>query len=190
MRKDAIVLEALLGCAFYFAGCGGNTSMPPTNPPLSVQPNIISISPTSVAAGSGGFTLTITGTGLGMGTQVNFGGAALTPSSATPANCPGGNCVALAVPVPAQDVSTAGTMTVSAANAPQVSNAVAFAVTPQSGSVSGSPQLLVFVPMVAPAGGIPVELVVEAENVAQGAIVNFGSIPLTPSNTSTIFYPG
>jgi hypothetical protein len=140
-----------------------------TPPPQTVQPTIAAISPTNVPAGSGNFILTIMGTGLGMTSQVKFGRAVLMPSSATPTNCPaGGFCVALAVNVPTQDVASATTITVSVANASLASNAVAFAVTPQSGSVTGAPQLLLVSPMVAPAGGASFELVVEAQNVAQG----------------------
>ena len=165
--------------------------MPPAPPPPpAAQPNILAISPTNVPAGSGSFALTITGTGLGMNTQVKFGSFVLMPSSATPTNCPaGGSCTVLTVNVPALDVASATTITVSVANSSMVSNEVAFAITPQSGSVAGAPQLLLFSPMVATAGGASFQLVVEAQNVAQGATVNFGSLPLTPTSSTLTFYP-
>lgn len=164
------------------------TSPPP--PPQTVQPTIAAISPTNVPAGSGSFTLKVVGTGLSMSSQVKFGSAVLTPGSVTPINCPGsGSCTVLAVTVPAQDVASPTTITVSVANASLLSNEVAFAVTPQSGSVAGAPQLLLFSPMVAPAGGASFPLVVEAQNVAQGATVNFGSLSLTPTSSTLTFYP-
>src|ERR1700730_6410018 len=111
MRRDAILLSAVLSCAFFLVGCGGNGAVSATNAPQTVQLNIVSISPVSVAAGSGNFTLTITGTGLEMSTRVNFGSATLAPSSVAPANCGTTTCEALAVPVPGQDVAMAGAVT-------------------------------------------------------------------------------
>src|SRR5713226_2632966 len=154
MQKNTFLLGALLVSAFLLDGCGTKSSFTCLNttcPQQTLQPNILAFSPTNVSAGSANFTLTIIGTGLGMSSQVKFGSAVLTPSSVTPVNCPGGgSCVALAVNVPAQDVASAATVTVSVANASLASNEVAFAVTPQSGSVTGAPQLLLFSPMVAP----------------------------------------
>ena len=164
-------------------------SPPPPPPPPTAQLSILAISPTNVPAGSGNFTLTITGTGLGMNTQVKFGSFVLMPSSVTTGNCPtGGPCTVLTVNVPAQDVASAATITVSVANANLVSNEVAFAIM-QSGNVAGAPQLLLFSPIVAPAGGASFQLVVEAQNVAQGATVNFGSLSLTPTSSGVTFYP-
>ena len=203
MRKGAILLCIVLGSLLPLFGCGFKFSACPLTtgcacpastacPPLPIQPSISAISPTSTLAGSAGFKLTITGGGLQSNSQVNFGSAALTPGSVTPGNCAGaGKCEVLTVSVPAQDVATASTITVSVANGSLVSNAVAFAVTPQSGSVTGVPQLLLLSPLLAPAGGTtPVDLVIEAENVAQGARVNFGSLSLAPTSTSVTFYPG
>jgi trimeric autotransporter adhesin len=193
MARGAIVLGALLGSVLFFSGCGsvsvsGCLPAPCMQPPS--QPAIVAISPTNIPAGSAGFTLTITGTGLGITSQVNFGGAVLSPASATPANCPsGGNCTMLTVPVPAQDVASPNTITVSVANSSLVSNPVAFAVTPHSSNVTGAPQLLVFSPLAAPTGSASFHMVIEAQNVAQGATVNFGSLSLSPITTSLTFYP-
>src|SRR2546430_359769 len=136
MRRDSVLLSAVLTSAITLLlfGCGENSMTSTTPPPQTVQPTVAAISPTNVPAGSGNFILTIIGTGLGMTSQVKFGRAVLMPSSATPTKCPaGGSCVALSVNVPAQDVASATTITVSVANASLASNAVAFAVTPQSG---------------------------------------------------------
>src|SRR6266513_3895588 len=192
MRGDSVLLGAVLTSVvpLLLSGCGGNSMTSTTPPPQTVQPTIAAISPTNVPAGSGNFILTIMGTGLEMTSQVKFGRAVLMPSSATPTNCPaGGSCVVLSVNVPAQDVASATTITVSVANASLASNAVAFAVTPQSGSVTGAPQLLLVSPMVAPAGGASFELVVEAQNVALDATVNFGSLALSPTSSGVTFYP-
>src|SRR5947207_5337692 len=192
MRRDSVLLSAVLHCAVTLLrfGCGGHSLTSTTPPPQTVQPTVAAISPTNVPAGSGNFILTIIGTGLGMTSQVKFGRAVLMPSSATLTKCPAvGSCVVLSVNVPAQDVASATTITVSVANASLASNAVAFAVTPQSGSVTGAPQLLLVSPMVAPAGGASFELVVEAQNVAQGATVNFGSLSLSPTSSGVTFYP-
>ena len=190
MGRHLALLPAVLTSAVFFSGCGGGNPRVSPPPPQAVQPSIAAISPTNVPAGSGSFTLTITGTGLSMSTQVKFGSAVLMPNSATPGNCPAaGSCTMLAVNVPAQDVANAGTITVSVANTSIVSNEVAFAVTPQRGTVTGPPQLLLLSPMVAPVGGASFQLVVEAQNVAQGATVNFGSLSLTPTSSTMTFYP-
>src|SRR2546425_323367 len=42
---------------------------------------------------------------------------------------------------------------------------------------------------VAAAGGASFELVVEAQNVAQGATVNFGSLSFSPTSSGVTFYP-
>ena len=193
MRKDGMVLSALLGCALcglWLIGCGGKTAATETVP-QTVQAQIVSVSPTSVAAGSANFTLTITGMGLGLGTQVRFGSATLAPSAVTSATCAGTSCEVLTVTVPAADVATAGTIMVAVANAAQASNSVGFTVTSAVGSVIGAPQMLFFSPMVVRAG-FPVALLlgVGATNVAQGATVNFGSLALTPSRVTTISNPG
>src|SRR2546429_5302240 len=125
-----------------------------------------------------------------MTSHVNFGNAILAPSSATATNCAGSaSCATLAVPVPAQDVAAPGMITVSVANSSLVSNPVLFAVMPQSSGVTGPPQLLVFSPLIAPAGGASFPLVIEAQNVAEGATVNFGSLSISPTTTTVTLYP-
>ncbi|PYU50420.1 MAG: hypothetical protein DMG48_13985 [Acidobacteria bacterium] len=189
MPKGAVLLGTLLSSVLLFSGCGATSESPP-NPQQAVQPNVLAISPTNIPAGSGGFTLSITGTGLGMTSQVNFGNAILAPSSATATNCAGSaSCATLAVPVPAQDVAAPGMITVSVANSSLVSNPVLFAVMPQSSGVTGPPQLLVFSPLIAPAGGASFPLVIEAQNVAEGATVNFGSLSISPTTTTVTLYP-
>jgi hypothetical protein len=190
MQRISAILPEVLISAVLFSGCGGGNLMKSPPPPQALQPSIVAISPTTVPAGSGGFALTITGTGLSMNTQVKFGSAVLMPTSVAQGNCPGGgSCTVLTVNVPAQNVANAGTIIVSVANSSMVSNDVAFAVTPQSGSITGAPQLLLFSPMIAPVSSASFQLVVAAENVAQGATVNFGSLSLTPTSSGVTFYP-
>src|ERR1700746_3082203 len=150
MQRISAILPEVLISAVLFSGCGGGNLMKSPPPPQALQPSIVAISPPPVPAGSGGFALTITGTGLSMNTQVKFGSAVLMPTSVAQGNCPGGgSCTVLTVNVPAQNVANAGTIIVSVANSSMVSNDVAFAVTPQSGSITGAPQLLLFSPMIA-----------------------------------------
>src|SRR5438093_10661367 len=54
---------------------------------------------------------------------------------------------------------------------------------------TGPPQLLVFSPLIAPAGGASFPLVIEAQNVAEGATVNFGSLSISPTTTTVTLYP-
>jgi len=60
MLRKVVLLWALAGISISFLGCGGGTAVPPSDTTTA----ILSISPTSVPAGSGNFTLGITGTGL------------------------------------------------------------------------------------------------------------------------------
>src|SRR4030081_731673 len=72
--------------------------------------------------------------GISIPVAVNFGSAALAPSSVTSANCAGATCAALAVLVPGADVATAGPINITVANAGQLSNTVVFTIAPAGSS--------------------------------------------------------
>ncbi|MGH9776880.1 MAG: IPT/TIG domain-containing protein, partial [Candidatus Acidiferrales bacterium] len=79
MKRKAALVRMLLILGIqplvFLAGCGGAASIP-ENPLPSSVPAITMISPSSVAAGSAGFTLTINGTNFVPASVVSFGGAA------------------------------------------------------------------------------------------------------------------
>ena len=81
---------------------GGGGAPPPSTPTLS------SLSPSSAPAGSAGFTLTVTGTNFVSGSTVLWNGAARTTSFA--------GSTQLSAAIPASDVATAGSATVTVTN--------------------------------------------------------------------------
>lgn len=176
-----VVLLALVGVSVSFLGCGGGNMTPPAN----TTPTILSISPTSVAAGVGSFTLAITGAGLLTTSVVHFGNDSLSPSAVSPpVNCPAtmANCMGqyetMSVNVPSKDVSSSGAINVAVANNALLSNGMQFTVTPTTAG-GGAPAIISFAPMAVAAGGPSFQLTIAAGNVASGATVSFGSQTLT-----------
>jgi Tol biopolymer transport system component len=86
------------------------------------SPVITTLSPSSAAAGSPGFTLTVNGAGFGPGAIAQFNGTIL-PTAFVSAN-------QLTAAVPASLVATAGSMPVVVTSGGRASNAVAFTVVP------------------------------------------------------------
>lgn len=177
-QRELLFIVLFLACSALL-GCGGSS-----NSASSVPPSLISISPSSVPAGSATFNLLLSGQGLSTATTVHFGSDALTPSAVQASCASGGNCVTIMVSVPANDVASAGTLNVSVSNGALSSNTVVFAVTPESTSAN-APQILAFLPTVAPAGGAAFTIVIIDVNVSANATVNFGSLQLTPSSILT-----
>jgi hypothetical protein len=178
MQRDVTLLGAVAGIAISLLGCGGTTTVSGRN----TIPAILSISPTSVLAGSGNFTLTISGSGFLNTSVVRFGSDTLTPAGLTPDNCVGGTgpCQTMLVNVSGKDVSASGTINVSVANGSLVSNSMSFTVmAPPPGA--GAPTIISFSPMAVLAGGTSFPLTIAALNVASGATVTFGSQTLTPT---------
>ena len=163
----------ILGCAGV-VGCGGGSMAFPDR-----SPSITSIAPSSLPAGGGPFSLILTGTGLLIASKVHFGADVLSPSMAQPCAA-GGNCQAIEVSVPAKDIATPGSVNVSVSNGGLNSNTVMFTIKPQI--AGNSPQVLAFLPTVAPAGGSAFSMVIIGLNVAPGAVVNFGSLQITPNS--------
>lgn len=181
MQRNVVLLGVLAGISASFLGCGGGNMTPPAN----TTPTILSISPASVAAGSGNFTLTIAGTGLLMTSVVRFGSDSLSPVSVTFPLCAAGIACSeiMVVDVPGKDVSASGATNVSVANGSLISNGMQFTVTPST-TGGGAPAIISFSPMAAPAAGPAFSLTIAAVNVTSGATVSFGSQTLTPTEAS------
>jgi hypothetical protein len=181
MPRIKFALVLLAGIAFLVSGCGGGTSVSNSGG----APNIISLSPSSVPAGSGSFSLSITGKGLFLTSVVHFGNDALPPISVVAPQCvaPGssGCDEHLQVAIPSTDVSSAGAINISVSNGPLVSNGLTFTVASPIPAPTGAPAVISFSPMAAPAGGPSFPLTIAALNVASGASVNFGSLTLSPT---------
>jgi hypothetical protein len=169
---------ALFATLLAVAGCGGGSMAPPI-----ATPSVISISPTNLPAGSAQFNLLVSGQALSTSSTVHFGGNALSPSM-TQACTSSSDCETIVVSIPAQDVATAGAVNVSVSNSSLSSNTVVFTVTPQA-LPPNAPQILTLFPTVAPAGGAAFEMVIVGLNVAPNAILNFGSLQLTPTSLLT-----
>ena len=177
MHQRLAFLATLLAFAAV-AGCGGGSMAPPI-----VAPSIISISPTSLPAGSAQFNLLVSGQALSTSSTVHFGSNVLSPSM-TQACTSSSDCETIVVSIPLQDVATAGSINVSISNSSLSSNTVVFTVTPQA-PPTHAPQILALFPTVAPAGGAAFEMVIIALSVAPNAILNFGSLQLTPTSLLT-----
>jgi len=165
-------LVLLLACVGV-AGCGGGSMASP-----SQSPSISSILPLSLPAGSGPFDFSLTGMGLSTTSKVHFGADILNPSTAQPCTATD-NCQTIVVSVPAKDIAAPGTVDVSVSNGGLNSNTVVFTVKPQI--AGNSPQVLAFLPAVAPAGGPAFSMVIIGLNVAPGAVANFGPLQITPT---------
>lgn len=144
----------------------------------SPSPTLTSINPTSVIAGSGGFTLTLKGTNFTADSTVIIGGnAPLTPTSQTTTQ--------LIVSVPSAYAATAGVVVVAVTN-PQPDGGTS---TPAVNLIVNNPAPTVasLVPQSMTAGGAAFLLTVNGTGFVADAMVNFGANPsLTPSSiTST-----
>jgi hypothetical protein len=131
MKRSWTALAVALSAIFAAIGCNdyGNTFQNPTGA------TIISLSPSTIAAGSPQFTLTVVGSGLIAKTVVQWNGQALATTllTDTSGNVLGTSATAT---VPASLVATAGTATVntlsphSGAGTNGLSNSIAFIITP------------------------------------------------------------
>lgn len=180
MNQPSLLFLALL-LAGAAAGCGGGAPLTPVsgNP----APSLTLISPTSTTAGGGQFNLVLSGQGLSLASTVHFGANILRPALAE-ACASSNNCQTIVVPVPANDVAAPGTVNISASNSSLSSNSFAFTVSPQ-GQPGNLPQILAFFPPVQPAGGTGFTMVVVGLNVAQNAVLNFGTVRLMPTTLLT-----
>jgi len=119
----------LYAAALLLSGCGGAGAPPNPAPP----PTITSLSPPSAAAGSAAFTLTVSGTGFEPASVVDWNGSPRTTMSQSAS--------VLTVAIPAADVASPGTATVTVVNPPPggTSNALTFTVnsgtTPRAGVI-------------------------------------------------------
>ncbi|MGA3093450.1 MAG: IPT/TIG domain-containing protein [Terriglobales bacterium] len=146
---------------------------------MTSAPSITSISPTSLPAGSGGFNLLLSGQELSTASIVHFGSRNPTPSTMTPC-ASGSNCETIAASVPANDIATAGSVDVIVSNSSLSSNTVVFTVA--ASAPSNTPQILAFLSTITAAGGPTFSMVIIGVDVVPNAVVNFGSVQLTPTS--------
>src|SRR5439155_1393048 len=141
-----------------------------TNP----VPTITSISPTSTTAGSAQFTLTVNGTKFVSSSTVNWNGSALTT--------PFVSSIKLKAIVPAANVATAGTASITVVNPPPsggTSNSVTFTINnplPTTTSIS---------PTCTTAGSADFILTVNGTNFVSTSTVNWNGAPLATTFVSS-----
>lgn len=102
--------------ALCFAGCGGGGSgspppapVPPAPAPPPPAPTIASLTPAGATAAGSNFVLTVTGTGFVATSVINWNGSARATTFVNATN--------LQAPIPATDIATAGTTTITVVNA-------------------------------------------------------------------------
>ena len=102
--------------ALCFAGCGGGgsgspppTPVPPPPAPAPPAPTITTLAPAAATAAGSNFVLTVTGTGFVATSVINWNGSARTTTFVNATN--------LQTPIPATDIATAGTITITVVNA-------------------------------------------------------------------------
>lgn len=164
---------------------GGVTSAPVN---FALTPVISQISPTSATAGGPSFTLTVSGAGwitatpevvrraesIDTNASINWNGVPLT----TTGNVANGT---LSATVPASDIATPGTasitVTVPSGTTTLTSNAVTFTITAASTVTSLSPNTIT-------AGAAAFTMTVSGTNFTTSSVVNWNGSPLTTTYTS------
>jgi Putative Ig domain len=136
------------------------------------KPTITSLSQTCVTAGSTDFILTVTGTNFVSGSVVNWNGTGLTTTFVTSTQ--------LTATVPAANVATAGTVSVTVVNpcAGATSTAAPFTVTPVP-SITSLSQTCVT------AGSAKFTLTVNGTNFVSGSVVSWNGTGLTTTFVSS-----
>jgi ABC-type phosphate/phosphonate transport system substrate-binding protein len=116
-------LDGDISVTVFNSSPGGGTSNPKTLPIDNPVPVAISLSPASAKSGSGSFTLIVNGFDFNEGAKVQWNGIALSTVFASD--------MQLQAAVPASDVATAGSATVTVANpapTPSPSNPLTFTI--------------------------------------------------------------
>jgi len=158
-------ITAVYGGDANFSGSTSPIVTQVVNATTNPVPAITSLSPTGVAAGSGGFTLTVNGTNFIASSVVNFNGSARVTAFVS--------ATQLTAAIPVTDVASVGTPSVTVTNPTPgggTSNAVNFSITAGNNPV---PTITSLLPSGAMAGSGALTLVVNGTNFISGSVVNF-----------------
>lgn len=139
------------------ASVTSNSATFTVNAPPPPPPSITSISPTSTAVGSAAFTLTVNGSNFGGDSVVNFNGTALTTTVVSASQ--------VTASVPANLVTSTGTLPVTVSSGGNTSGSVNFTVT--------APAITSINPATETAGGASFPLTVNGSNFVSGSIVQW-----------------
>lgn len=168
MKANRIVsLSALLVLLAIVTGCGGFKGI--------VTPTLTSISPSTVAAGSQGFTLTATGTNFVSGTQILWNGVALSTKVVSNTQ--------LSTVVTAEQISSAGTITVRVIK-PDTTTSGSMTLT-ITGSSSQTFSLTSIDPYTVAAGSTDFTLTATGVGFANGDSITWNGAPIASTFDST-----
>jgi len=155
---------------------GGGPSNSVTFNVTSPVPTVTSISPTTVAAGSGQLVMTVQGTNFVTGCTVNFGASAESTVFLNP-------FVVLAI-IPATDVANAGTPAVTVTNpGGSPSNAMTFTIT--AAGTNPAPTVTTIFPTGVIAGSGGFTLTINGTNFISASVVNFNGAAKTTTFVSS-----
>ncbi len=163
-------LIAASGSASVTVTSSGGTSSGATFTINAVPPTITSLSPSSATAGGAAFTLTVNGMNFVSGTTVQWNGTAVTTTFVS--------ATQLTAAIPASLIATAGSESVTVADAGGTSSAAAFTVNSALPTISG------FSPATVNAGGAAFTLTVTGTNFVSGATVQWNATGLTTTFVS------
>src|ERR1700689_4985255 len=100
-RASRVLPTAVLSFTWFVSGCGGGPTgtinTPPPPPPANPVPDITTVNPPFVLAGSAGTPILITGTGFISSSMAQWNGAALTTTY--------NSATSLSVTLPAADLT-------------------------------------------------------------------------------------
>lgn len=156
---------------------GGGISNTATLPIGSVNPTpvVISISPSSIAAGSASITLSVTGSGFIDSSEVNWNGTALTTGYVS--------TTSLTATIPTADLATAGAANVTVTNPAPGGGTSGAAIFTVSGS-NPVPSISSLAPVNALAGSAAFTLTVNGTNFVPGSLVNWNGAALATTYVS------
>jgi hypothetical protein len=154
---------------------GGGTSAATALPINNPAPTIASLAPTGATVGGAAFTLTVNGANFVASSAVYWNGTALTTTFAS--------ATQLTAQVPASDIASAGSASVTVSNPTPgggTSAAVTFTINNTAPIVSS------LSPANASVGGAAFTLSVNGSNFVSGAVVNWNGTPLTTGFVSAM----
>jgi len=159
----------IVGCVSLVACGGSSTPKPPNNPAPVVQ----SLSPTSIAAGSNGFTLAVNGSGFISSSSVAWNGTARRATLVSSSQ--------LTIPVAAADLQAIGTASVVVTNPSPGGgqSSASFAI-----SAPAAPTVTGLSPSSTPMGGSGLTLTVNGTNFVQGSTVQWNGSSRTTTYVS------
>jgi hypothetical protein len=173
-RRVSLSFCGVIFCLFV-VGCGGGSqggSTTQQNPP----PTLTSMSPTGATAGAAALTLTLTGTSLISSSQVEWNGTALATNYVSGTS--------LTAQVPASDLTTAGTASVTVVNpAPGGGTSAALSFT-INGASNPAPTLTSISPTSATAGAAALTLTATGTGFITGSQVEWNGAALATTYVS------